>query len=177
MEAGRRLYELRPEPVSAVIDDAVKAFDPIRHRHPEVDFTVEQEPDLPLIEVDRAAMLDALINLLSNAVKYGGTPAVVVLRARAIPGAVALEVTDNGLGIARTEHRRIFDKFYRVDDRLSREREGSGLGLAIVKHVVRAHRGRIQLQSVEGKGSTFRMVVPLARSARALEAQPASGRA
>jgi len=69
-------------------------------------------------------------------------------------------VRDNGEGIPRPEHRRIFDKFYRIDDRLSRAREGSGLGLAIVKHIVRAHRGRIQLDSEKGKGSTFRIVLP-----------------
>jgi two-component system, OmpR family, phosphate regulon sensor histidine kinase PhoR len=162
MEAGRKQYELRPEPVAAVVDDAVKALEPIRNRHSDVQFTAEIEPGLSTVEVDRAAMLDALINLLSNAVKYGGTPPVVTLRVRAVaPGNVAFEVTDNGEGIPRVEHRRIFEKFYRIDDRLSREREGSGLGLAIVKHVVRAHRGRIQLDSAKGKGSTFRLLIPV----------------
>ena len=61
-------------------------------------------------------------------------------------------MSDNGEGIPRVEHRRIFDKFYRIDDRLSREREGSGLGLAIVKHIVRAHHGRVQLDSAVGQG-------------------------
>jgi two-component system phosphate regulon sensor histidine kinase PhoR len=161
MEAGRKLYELRPEAVATVIDDAVKALEPIRYRHADVQFSTEIDPEVGMIEVDRAAMLDALINLLSNAVKYGGTPPVVTLRVRAMPGnTVAFEVSDNGEGIPRVEHRRIFEKFYRIDDRLSRQREGSGLGLAIVKHVVRAHRGRVQLESVKGKGSTFRIVIP-----------------
>ena len=172
MEAGRRQYELHEESVATVVDDAVKAFEPIRHRHPEVDFSVQVDPDVPSVEVDRAAMVDALINLLSNAVKYGGSPPVVRLRSRAVPTGVVFEVSDNGAGIPRTEHRRIFDKFYRIDDRLSREREGSGLGLAIVKHVVRAHRGRIQLDSASGGGSTFRLVLPSAppRAARSAPA-------
>ena len=80
--------------------------------------------------------------------------------ARAVPGGVAIEVVDNGEGIPRTEHRRIFEKFYRIDDRLSRSREGSGLGLAIVKHIVRAHRGRIEVDSERGRGSKFRIVLP-----------------
>lgn len=85
----------------------------------------------------------------------------MTLRVRALPGnSVAFEVSDNGEGIPRVEHRRIFEKFYRIDDRLSRQREGSGLGLAIVKHVVRAHRGRVQLESAKGKGSTFRIIIP-----------------
>jgi len=84
------------------------------------------------------------------------------LRAVRAPEAVAIEITDNGEGIEHGEHRRIFEKFYRIDDRLSREREGSGLGLAIVKHIVRAHRGRIHLDSTLGKGSTFRILLPAA---------------
>jgi two-component system phosphate regulon sensor histidine kinase PhoR len=75
---------------------------------------------------------------------------------------VKISVTDNGNGIEPAEHKRIFQKFYRVDDRLSREREGSGLGLAIVKHVMRAHRGRIEVDSAAGKGSTFTLVLPRA---------------
>ena len=160
MEAGRKQYELLDENVSTVIDEAVGAFDPQQHRHPDLQFTVSVEPGLPRVHVDRAAMVDALGNLLSNALKYGGTPPIVKLHAFALPGGVAIEVNDNGDGIPRVEHRRIFEKFYRIDHRLSREREGSGLGLAIVKHIVRAHRGRIQLDSSKGRGSTFRIVLP-----------------
>jgi len=70
-------------------------------------------------------------------------------------------VRDNGAGIPLAEHKRIFQKFYRLDDRLSREREGSGLGLAIVKHVMKAHRGRVELVSHPGKGSEFSLVLPV----------------
>jgi two-component system phosphate regulon sensor histidine kinase PhoR len=161
MEAGRKQFELRDEAVTAVVDDAVQGFAPLRHQHPTMVFSADVEPDLPPVHVDRAAMVDAVGNLLGNAVKYGGQPPVVKLRARAVAGGVAIEVTDNGDGIPRVEHRRIFDKFYRIDDRLSRTREGSGLGLAIVKHIVRAHHARIQLESAKGEGSTFRIVLPI----------------
>jgi two-component system phosphate regulon sensor histidine kinase PhoR len=73
---------------------------------------------------------------------------------------VRIAVQDNGSGIPATEHKRIFQKFYRVDDRLSREREGSGLGLAIVKHVMKAHRGHVEVDSGPGQGSTFTLVIP-----------------
>jgi two-component system phosphate regulon sensor histidine kinase PhoR len=161
MEAGRKQYDLREGSVSPVVDAAVSAFAPLRERHPELDFSVEVAPGLPQVQLDRDAMVDAVVNLLSNALKYGGTPPVVKLRvARSAEGGVLIEVIDNGGGIPRGEHRRIFEKFYRIDDRLSREREGSGLGLAIVRHIVRAHRGRIHLDSVSGSGSTFRIVLP-----------------
>jgi two-component system, OmpR family, phosphate regulon sensor histidine kinase PhoR len=173
MEAGRKQFELRDETVSAVIGEAVKSFAPVCTHNPPLEFSAEVEADLPNVHVDRGAMVDAIGNLLSNAMKYGGTPPVIKLRARRVPTGVAIEVSDNGDGIPRVEHRRIFEKFYRIDDRLSRQREGSGLGLAIVKHIVRAHRGRVQLDSVTGKGSTFRIV--LAPAASALEATATSG--
>jgi two-component system phosphate regulon sensor histidine kinase PhoR len=168
MEAGRKQFELRDESVQSVIDAAVDSFAPVRAHHPQLQFSVDVEPGLPNLHVDRGAMVDAIGNLLSNAFKYGGTPPIIQLRARRAATAVAIEVSDNGDGIPRVEHRRIFEKFYRIDDRLSRQREGSGLGLAIVKHIVRAHHGRVQLDSVTGKGSIFRIILaPAAQAANA----------
>ncbi|NOU33939.1 MAG: two-component sensor histidine kinase [Polyangiaceae bacterium] len=159
MEAGRKMYDLREEPVSGIIEESVAAFGP--DRYPDLDFTVEVEENLPLVSADRAALVDAIGNLLSNARKYGGTPPAVRLRARLEgPDAVRIDVRDNGEGIPRGEQNRIFDKFYRIDDRLARMREGSGLGLAIVKHIVRAHGGRIELESEVQKGSTFSILLP-----------------
>jgi two-component system phosphate regulon sensor histidine kinase PhoR len=167
MEAGRKLYELHGESVKDILDEAVAAF-PSARLGEDVDFAVEVAPDLPKLRVDRHAMADAIVNLLSNAHKYGGSPAVVRLRARmaARHNEVVIEVTDNGAGIARPEQRRIFDKFYRIDDRLSRRRDGSGLGLAIVKHVARAHGARVTVDSAAGKGSTFSIFVPVPKTAR-----------
>src|SRR5690606_32081615 len=108
----------------------------------------------------------AIVNLLSNAQKYGGSPPRVRLEVSADTDHVRVAVTDNGSGIPRPEHARIFQKFYRVDDRLSRTKEGSGLGLAIVKHVARAHHARITVESAEGKGSTFALVIPVQRTSR-----------
>jgi two-component system phosphate regulon sensor histidine kinase PhoR len=164
MEAGRKEFEMRDESVTAIVEDATDAMAHLREQSPELRFTVDVEPDLPAVNVDRAAMVDALTNLLSNAMKYGGSPPAVTLRARRVQTGVAIEVIDNGDGIPRVEQRRIFEKFYRIDDRLSREREGSGLGLAIVKAIVRAHGGRIQVDSAKGGGSTFRIVLPIPRS-------------
>jgi two-component system phosphate regulon sensor histidine kinase PhoR len=159
MEAGRRLYELRETHVEDIVMRAIENFSPTHYE--DFDFESEIEPALPDVLADRDALADALVNLLSNARKYGGAPPIVRLRAyRTQDGEVGIEVRDNGSGIPRSEQRRIFEKFYRIDDRLSREREGSGLGLAIVRHIVRAHRGDIELDSQKGKGSTFTIVLP-----------------
>lgn len=165
MEAGRKIYELRQENVRGIIDEAVQAYAPQRDLAGDVDFAVKVPDGLPDVFVDRGAIVDALVNLLSNAQKYGGSPPVVRLSAEKVTGGgVALSVKDNGEGIPMPEHRRIFEKFYRIDDRLSRKKEGSGLGLAIVKHVARAHRARVVVDSAPGKGSTFTIVLPAMRT-------------
>lgn len=160
MEAGRKIYELRVEKVTDLLDDVLRAYAPHQELGGELDFEIEAMPDLPEVVVDRVAIAGAIVNLLSNAQKYGGSPPRVRLRAFASNDEVTLAVTDNGEGIPRPEQRRIFQKFYRIDDRLSRSKEGSGLGLAIVKHVARAHHARVLVDSEEGKGSTFALVLP-----------------
>jgi len=175
MEAGRKLYDLRAEQVADVVKEAVEMFSPLRYQ--DIDFECTIADGLPPIYVDKAAFVDVIVNLLSNAQKYGGAPPRVRLSAsRSVDGQVALAVQDNGDGIPLPEQRRIFDKFYRIDDRLSRVREGSGLGLAIVKHTVRAHGGRVAVESERGKGSTFRVILPPApkEAPRRLSAAPAS---
>lgn len=164
MEAGRKIYELRSEHVDDILDDVVRAYAPRRGLPgAEIDLQVLVPNKLPDVTVDRHAMVDALVNLVSNAHKYGGNPAHVQLKAERGPkGEVCFAVTDNGSGIPRPEQRRIFEKFYRIDDRLSRAKEGSGLGLAIVAHVVRAHKGRVTVDSEPGQGSTFTIVLPTA---------------
>ena len=162
MEAGRKIYELRTEKVADVLEDALRAYAPHLELGGDLDFGVESMPDLPDVVVYRAAIVDAIVNLLSNAQKYGGSPPRVRLRVSAADDKVTIAVTDNGSGIPRPEHRRIFEKFYRIDDRLSRTKEGSGLGLAIVNHVARAHRARVTVDSAEGMGSTFALVLPVA---------------
>jgi two-component system phosphate regulon sensor histidine kinase PhoR len=151
----------------------VSAYAPRTHLGKDLALEVEVAPDLPNVIVDKAAIVDALVNLVSNAHKYGGTPPTVKLLAFLAPkGAVAIAVTDNGEGIPRPEQRRIFEKFYRIDDRLSRSKEGSGLGLAIVKHVARAHHARVTVESAPGQGSRFTIVLPAAPVTGESKAKP-----
>jgi two-component system, OmpR family, phosphate regulon sensor histidine kinase PhoR len=163
MESGRKVYELRREKVADVLEDALKAFAPhLQVGGKDLDFGLEATPNLPDVLVDRVALAGAIVNLLSNAQKYGGVPPRIRLNVTASDAEVTIAVTDNGIGIPRPEHRRIFEKFYRIDDRLSRTKEGSGLGLAIVNHVARAHHARVTVESTEGKGSTFALILPTA---------------
>jgi len=159
MESGRREFVMKDTDLRSIVETAVEAFEPVRERR-SVDLRVALPSASVTVHADRGAVSDALFNLLTNAYKYGGDPAKIEVFAELRGRDVRVTVKDNGAGIHKAEHRRIFQKFYRVDDRLSREREGSGLGLAIVKHVMRAHRGRVELVSSQGKGSAFTLVLP-----------------
>jgi two-component system, OmpR family, phosphate regulon sensor histidine kinase PhoR len=176
MESGRRQYHMQPADVRAIVERTIRAFETVRERE-NARVTLDLPEPLPALWGDTASLSDALLNLLTNASKYGGHPATILLSVRSTPGYVRIAVQDNGLGIAAREHKRIFEKFYRVDDRLSRAKEGSGLGLAIAKHVVKAHGGRIELSSPPGKGSTFTIVLPTLRGAVAPALEPRVGQA
>jgi two-component system phosphate regulon sensor histidine kinase PhoR len=158
MESGRRVYELSEQEVGPLVEEAIAAFEPARERR-NVELEVAVAPGLPRVLCDRPAMVDALVNLLSNAYKYGGQPRRIEISASANEREVAITVRDNGKGIARNEHKRIFEKFYRVDDLLARQQGGSGIGLAIVQHVMRAHRGRVEVDSAPGRGSAFTLTL------------------
>jgi signal transduction histidine kinase len=160
MESGRRLYDRAEVDVPRLVESAIAAVEAALKRH-EAKVEVSVEPNLPKVMGDAGALKDALINLISNAYKYGGEPPLVTVRARQSGADLCVEVSDNGAGIERREQKRIFEKFYRIDDRLSRQREGSGLGLTIVQHVMAAHAGRVEVDSAPGRGSTFTLVLPL----------------
>ncbi|HTM44528.1 MAG TPA: HAMP domain-containing sensor histidine kinase [Polyangiaceae bacterium] len=173
MESGRRRYHMRHTDLYAIVDEAVAAFEPLRE-HRGVHIEVDLPPGLPVVLADRAAVSDALLNLLTNAHKYGGDPPRIKVTAAVRGHDVGIIVSDNGSGIPAREHKRIFQKFYRVDDRLSREREGSGLGLAIVHHVAKAHGGQVEVKSAPGAGSHFTLVLPIAQRTATSSRPPAA---
>lgn len=154
MEAGRTPYDLFAGDAGEVVREAVDLF----HARPgEAQIDIEIADALPPVLLDRPMFQTAVLNLLSNALKYGGRPCEIHVLVDATPDrkSVRVSVRDNGEGIPPSEHKRIFQKFYRRDDRLSRMTEGSGLGLAIVSHVVKGHRARIEVKSEVGHGTEF----------------------
>lgn len=119
---------------------------------------------LPALEADGEALQQVILNLLSNALKYSvGRTKRVRLAMMVKGGSVIIEVSDNGIGIAKEELPSIFEKFYRVRDDRSRQVGGTGLGLPLVRHVVEAHGGSIDVRSTVGKGTTFTVKIPLKR--------------
>jgi two-component system phosphate regulon sensor histidine kinase PhoR len=161
MESGRRSYQLRHEKVEPLVDAALHAFEPQR-LNGSVEVTRSVDPGLPEVWADRQAMTEALLNLLNNAHKYTGPVKKIEVSARKEGPTVVIRVADNGPGIEPREQKRIFEKFYRARDPLSRTIEGTGLGLAMVKHIVSAHGGRVGVESDLGKGATFKIALPVA---------------
>jgi signal transduction histidine kinase len=162
LDRGRQQFALTPVQPSWLVE---KAVDAIRDRLPaECRLDLDIGPDLPMVMADADALGTALVNLLENALKYTTDDKRIGVRASADGGGfVRFDVTDNGIGIPAVEQRRIFRRFYRVDQRLSRETAGVGLGLSIVELIVRAHGGSVAVQSAPGAGSTFTLRVPCAR--------------
>ena len=136
------------------------------------------DADIPLLKADRIKLKQILYNLLSNAVKFTPEGGEIVLEARAVRGeditafakrpicmgkdnCLQLSVTDTGIGIKKEDHERIFSEFEQVDNSFSRRYEGTGLGLALTRKLVELHGGEIFVDSDEGRGSTFTIVIPL----------------
>jgi heavy metal sensor kinase len=116
------------------------------------------------IQGDRSRMKQVVVNLLDNAIKYTPEGGVVQLKVSSADSKALLEVRDNGAGIPGDALPQIFERFYRVDKARSRELGGAGLGLSIVKSICAAHHGAVSARSVEGRGSTFAVELPLARA-------------
>ena len=115
------------------------------------DVAIQQ--NAPLLE-------QALVNLIDNAIKYSDEKSRVILSVFRDGPEIHIRVKDHGMGIAKNEQNRIFERFYRVDQGRSRDQGGTGLGLAIAKHIVQAHGGGIRVQSVRGQGSAFTISLP-----------------
>ena len=113
------------------------------------------------MRVDREAIARALVNLVNNALKYSQDEKYLGVKLYRDNGSVKLEVADRGIGIARRDQAKIFEKFYRAGDPLVHNTKGSGLGLSLVRHITEAHGGEIEVESSPGTGSKFIMSLPL----------------
>jgi len=157
MEAGRRVYEMKPIAVSQLCANTAEAFR-ARYLMQSPQLAVELAENTGDIIADAGAVIEALLNLLDNAVKYADAKNPIILSAQRVQKTVVISVSDSGPGIPLTERRRIFDKFYRVDNLLSRKSSGSGLGLTIVRHIANAHRSKVTIESELGHGSRFSLI-------------------
>ena len=163
IESGKALMEIRPSrrrrDRAAAVDANRPAF-----AAKKIDLVLDAPDHAPAVMADATRIGHVLQNLLSNALKY--TARMAGSRSAIEDGAngwVQFAVSDDGRGIPRQYVSRVFDKFFRVPGQTGDS--GTGLGLAIVKDIVEAHGGRIWVESREGRGTTFRFVLPRASHA------------
>ena len=112
------------------------------------------------VELDTDKFIQVVDNIMNNAIKYSPDGGVITCRLLETHNNVILSISDQGLGIPKKDLGHVFDRFFRVDKARSRAQGGTGLGLAISKEVIELHHGRIWVDSVEGKGSTFYISLP-----------------
>ncbi len=155
MERNKRSFDFAPVDINQVVQAAVAA---LGDRGQAVQ--VNALPDLRGIDADYDALVTVVLNLLDNACKYSSQPSGIEVRTFTDDHHVCIAVQDHGIGIARRHQSRIFERFFQVDQTLSRNAGGCGLGLSIIQFIVEAHHASITVESELGQGSTFTVRFP-----------------
>lgn len=160
IESKKKSYRQVPADLSILTEETLTMYN---YRFEQTGFIIERNivHDLPVIYVDKESVTQVLVNLLDNAIKFSTDRKEIVVSVYKKERFLVLSVQDFGIGIPESEHKKIFDKFYRVGNSLVHNTKGSGLGLSLVKHIMDFHRGSITVKSKPGEGSTFILWFPL----------------
>ncbi len=160
IEAGRIELKLRAVPIQDIVHSVAVSL-----RTQMDDSNIRLKLDIPespvIVFADAGRMTEILTNLIINANHYSPSGASITVSIHVYDGKVQVDVADTGIGIAPEDVEKIFNKFYRVDNSITRQVGGTGLGLAVTKSLVELHGGQIWVKSSPGVGSTFSFTVPL----------------
>jgi PAS domain S-box-containing protein len=159
-QAGNLKLELEDLAIDLLADEMAEKYQTQSTAHR---FKTAFPTKFPTVRADRKRLMQVLANLLNNAIKYSPGGGEVKISGQVRKDTVQISVSDQGIGIAEAEQERVFDRFYRVDNALSRETQGAGLGLYIVRAIVEAHGGRIWAESTAKAGTTFHFTLPLSQ--------------
>ncbi len=166
IQTGRSRYNLVPVAMGPLLDDALRTCDAtIRDAGCRVETNIE--PDLPKVAADSSALEVAVCNLLTNAARHARDGGWIGLSAMCSNGRVRVEVRDRGPGIASRDLPHIFEPFYRGRKSMEQQVTGTGLGLALVRQIVTAHNGEVTVESREGGGTRFAVILPAAENGQA----------
>ena len=162
IEGGRQRYESEEVDLEWLVTETVGLLQPkAEEKGVQLRESIDLENGRAAIVADGLAIRQMMVNLIDNAIKFtpsGGDVEVTVNDCG--ERQVEIRVVDTGCGIPRSERKRVFDRFYRVDNGLTRESTGAGIGLSIVEHIVEAHDGRIELKANEPTGTEIRVTLP-----------------
>jgi signal transduction histidine kinase len=165
IESGRKTYQFAAHDLESIVRTAARAMQyPLARQGFELRLSVDDT--VPPVRSDPDAIEQAILNLLANALKYSGDSRTIALSLSRDEANAVISVRDWGIGIDPVDERRIFEKFYRVARPENRLIPGTGLGLTLVDHIVRAHHGRVDVDSAIGVGTTFRIRLPLVTEER-----------
>jgi len=169
IDFGRKQYDFDLANVSKLVSETVNSMQPAANER-QIQLRITVADDGINAVLDAGAIQQALVNLIDNALKHspGGSEIVVSAATRHNDARAWLEISveDRGEGIPAVEHKRIFERFYRVGSELRRKTPGAGIGLSIVKEIVESHQGHVRVRSEPGKGSRFTMELPLKGEAK-----------
>lgn len=161
MEEGRRQFNFEPVEVTTFLNDVIATLQP-RLRHEAFHIEKHIDGSGTRVSVDRLAMAEVLMNLVDNAIKYSHDQKKIQISSFTTDNQVVIRVHDFGIGIKKDEQAKVFDRFFRGSDGISKGASGSGLGLTLVKHIIEGHKGSITVDSEVSKGSTFTIRLPKA---------------
>jgi signal transduction histidine kinase len=160
IEEGKKEYEFLETDIAKWLGRTVE-----KYRKTEtskgMNFHLDVDNNCPHILMDSNALSQVLYNLMDNAVKFSGEKSEIHIKLTSNEEQITLEVMDEGIGIDREDMEQIFDKFYQGRNATQHAVQGTGLGLTLVKHVVEAHDGSISVESDVGKGSNFKIIIPV----------------
>lgn len=159
LERGKQTFQMREGDLAEVAQRAIDTFR-VRFEREGLEVRLSQSAELPRLRFDEQSILLAIMNLLDNAVKYGGSDGPVELRLDVGRRHAYVRVRDHGPGIPPGEHRRVFERFYRVRHAAPATR-GSGIGLSLVKRIVEAHGGRAWAENAPDGGAVVSFSLPL----------------
>ncbi len=154
VERDQKVFQFSSCNMADVVDEAIALFHVHTADRPR-EIKLHSVQEISNIQMDRASMVEVVLNLLSNAEKYSPRDTVIEVNIRETVRDISVEVVDKGVGIPKRDQRRIFEKFFRADDLLTREVEGTGLGLAFSRYIANAHNGDIKVSSQRAAGSVF----------------------
>jgi Na+/proline symporter/nitrogen-specific signal transduction histidine kinase len=171
MEAGKIAWHMADVAPRTVIEQALAATKGLVRKHGKVKLETAVEDDLPIVRVDSDRLMQVIVNLISNAVKFSDKEkGWVRLEARREDSALRVEVRDNGIGIDKKDHGKIFERFQQAGNTLTEKPAGTGLGLPISREILRHFGGEIRVESEIGKGATFSFRIPAAGTGEAVAA-------
>ncbi len=160
IEGKKKTYNFNNVDLNSVIENVLETYN-YHLSNSGFKYKFEKDPHIPLINGDEEAIAEAVINLIDNAMKYSTDIKEIEISTSLKDSFAMVKIKDYGIGIPLDKQKKIFEKFYRAQDKNTPAAKGAGLGLAIVKNIIDEHKGSITIESSEGQGSCFTLKFPV----------------